>query len=123
MESHLHALPRPSLQTDDRLPGHIYFPLTHVLRATFCIISSIFPEKSIEQMIAAVVAGLMRTTLPELPLALRRRLTLPARWSGSMPEGVLAAPAQFISGSSSAEKLLRGVVEKMGREGRAVPPW
>jgi hypothetical protein len=68
------------------------------------------------------VAGLMRTTLPELPLALRRRLTLPARWSGSMPGGLLAAPAQFTSGSSSAEKLLRGVVEKMGREGRAVPP-
>jgi hypothetical protein len=39
-----------------------------------------------------------------------------------MPGGVLAPPAQFISGSSSAEKLLRGVVEKMGRGGRAVPP-
>jgi hypothetical protein len=39
-----------------------------------------------------------------------------------MPGGVLAAPAQFISGSSSAEKLLRGVVEKIGWEGRAVPP-
>jgi hypothetical protein len=39
-----------------------------------------------------------------------------------MPGGVLAAPAWFISGSSSAEKLLRGVVEKTGGEGRAVPP-
>jgi hypothetical protein len=35
---------------------------------------------------------------------------------------VSAAPAQFTSDSSSAEKLLRGVVEKMGREGTAVPP-
>jgi hypothetical protein len=61
------------------------------------------PLSRIEQMIAAVVAGLMRTTLPELPLALRRRPTLPARWSGSMPGGLLAAPARFISGSSSAE--------------------
>jgi hypothetical protein len=39
-----------------------------------------------------------------------------------MPGGLVAAPARFISGSSSAEKLLRGVVEKVGREGRAVPP-
>jgi hypothetical protein len=73
-------------------------------------------------MLAAVVAGLMRRKLPDLPLALRRRLTLPARWSGSLPGGVLAAPAQFISGSSSAEKLMLGVVEKMVREGRVVPP-
>ena len=34
----------------------------------------------------------------------------------------MAAPAQFISGSSSAEKLMLGVVEKMARYGRAVPP-
>jgi hypothetical protein len=39
-----------------------------------------------------------------------------------MPDGVLVAPAQFISGSSSAEKLMLGVVEKTAREGRAVPP-
>ena len=50
------------------------------------------PLSRIEQMIAAVVAGLMRTKLPELPLALRRRLTLPARWSGSMPRGGIGAP-------------------------------
>ena len=80
------------------------------------------PLSRIEQMLAAVVAGLMRRKLPGLSLALRRRLTLPARWSGSMPGGVLAAPAQFISGSSSAEKLMPGVVEKMVRGGRAVPP-
>ena len=80
------------------------------------------PLSRIEQMIAAVVAGLMRRKLPDLPRALRRRLTLPARWSGSMPGGLLAAPAQFISGSSGAEKLMLGVVEKMTRDGRAVPP-
>ena len=95
--------------------------LNHVTRVLPSTITQ-EPLSRIEQMIAAVVAGLMRTTLPELSLALCRRLTLPARWSGSMPGGVLVAPAQFISGSTSAEKLVRGVVEKMGREGRVVPP-
>jgi hypothetical protein len=80
------------------------------------------PLLRIEEMLAATVAGLMRRKLPDLPLALRRRVTLPARWSGSMPGGVLAAPAQFISGSSSAEKLVLGVVDRMAKEGRAVPP-
>jgi hypothetical protein len=45
-------------------------------------------------MLAAVVTGLMRRKLPGLPMTLCRRLTLPARWFGSMPGGVLAAPAQ-----------------------------
>jgi hypothetical protein len=37
-----------------------------------------------------------------------------------MPGGVLAAPAQFTSCSSSAEKLVLGVVEKIVREGKAL---
>lgn len=80
------------------------------------------PLARVELLLSAVVAGLMRKELSELPVALRRRLTLPARWSGSLPGGAVACFAQNLSAAVSAEAKIRGLVEQWNVSGTPVPP-
>jgi hypothetical protein len=79
------------------------------------------PLANVEMLLKATVAGLMRVKLSDLTLAQQRRLTLPARWSGSMPGGVLAAPAQFLSASVKAEERALEVMRKMRNSQMSIP--
>ena len=67
------------------------------------------------------MAGMMRRRYQELSEAQQRRITLPMRWSGSLPGGAVAAPAQYLSAVTAVECILRGITEHMERSGVVLP--
>jgi hypothetical protein len=62
------------------------------------------PLQDVDSLLAAVAAGAMDTSVDKLSPALRGRLTLPTRLSGSIPGAAIPAPAAFVRATAFAEK-------------------
>ena len=62
------------------------------------------PLQDVDCLLSAVAAGAMDSSLDKLSPALRGRLTLPTRLSGSIPGAAVPAPAAFVRAAAVAEK-------------------
>lgn len=77
--------------------------------------------QKIDDLLCAVMAGIMKVKMEDLSPAQRRRILLPARWGGSMPGATTTSEAQFLNASLATAAQLENAAKALEVSGSPVP--